>query len=150
MARYCAAAFLAITAMLIATAVCAEDPNSIVGTWLTEGGSGKIKIYKCGGKYCGKTIWISRKVHPNPEEKRDIHNPDPKKRDRKVVGQTVLKGLTYNQEGKIYEDGAIYDPDRGKTFSCKAWLKDGGKILQFRGFLGISLLGKTTTWTRVR
>ncbi len=126
-----------------------NSKNSIVGVWLTQEASGKIQIYKCGNSYCGKTIWISKKVHPNPAQKLDVNNPDPNKRGQKVIGQTILKNLDYDPEDKKYKKGSIYDPDSGKTYRCKAWIKDNGNKLFFRGYWGISLFGKTTTWTKI-
>jgi uncharacterized protein (DUF2147 family) len=45
-----------------------------------------------------------------------------------------------------YVDGTIYDPKNGKTYSCKMTCK--GKKLDIRGYIGISLIGRTTTWER--
>ncbi len=125
------------------------DKDSIVGVWLTEKGQGKIQIFKCGDNYCGKTVWISPSVFPNPKEKKDVNNPDASKRNRKVWGMTMLWGLKYDGDDR-WKNGIIYDPDRGITFNCRARLVDSGNTLKFRGYLKIPLLGKTTTWTRVK
>jgi uncharacterized protein (DUF2147 family) len=44
--------------------------------------------------------------------------------------------------------GAIYDPVSGNTYACQLRL-DGPHRLELRGYVGIPLLGRTTTWLRV-
>ena len=53
--------------------------------------------------------------------------------------------LKYAGDNK-YEGGTVYAPDDGKTYSCKA--KVNGDKLEFRGYMGISLLGRTEIMTR--
>ncbi len=128
----------------------ADDSAGIVGTWLSEDKTGKIQIFKCGAKYCGKVVWIKpSKEHPDPQQILDVHNPAPERRADKIIGKTILWGLTYDRDERVWEDGSIYDNRKGKVYSCEVSLRGGGKELLLRGFVGISLLGKTTTWTRV-
>jgi uncharacterized protein (DUF2147 family) len=135
--------------VLLGATARAAEPDAIVGTWLAEEKDGKIKIYKCGAKYCGKVIWIKpTKEQPKPEEMLDVHNPNPKKRGQKVLGKTILWGLTHDAEDKRWEEGFIYDNRRGKVYGCQVSLKGPNKLL-LRGFVGISLIGKTTSWTRI-
>ena len=61
---------------------------------------------------------------------------------------SVLTGFKYAGKN-VWEDGKIYDPENGKTYSCKITLKANGDIT-VRGFIGISLLGRNTTWKRVK
>lgn len=131
----------------------ADGAADIVGTWLVEDKTGKIQIFKCGDKYCGKTVWIKpTKEHPNPQEILDVHNPNPEKRTRKILGKTMMWGLTYNRDDRRWEGGSIYDNRKGKVYSCQATLRAGGKELLLRGFIGISLIviGQTTVWTRLK
>ena len=74
-------------------------------------------------------------------------NPDDKLRGRRLLGVTVLKGLQYAGDNE-WEDGTIYSPDNGKTYSARATLTDEN-TLEARGYLGISLLGRSQTWQRV-
>ena len=64
-----------------------------------------------------------------------------------LLGVTVLKGLEYAGDNE-WEDGSIYSPDNGKTYSARATLTDEN-TLEARGYLGISLLGRSQTWQRV-
>jgi len=64
----------------------------------------------------------------------------------KVEGITFLTGM--HRDGDTWRGGEILDPDNGNVYDCKMVLEDGGRRLRVRGFLGISLLGRTQFWTR--
>jgi len=121
----------------------AQDPVEHV--WLTEEKTGKIQVYKAtDGKFYGKLIWI-KEPNENGKPKIDKHNPDKSKRNDPLMGIVLLKGFK-KEDDKHYEDGTIYDPKSGKTYSCKMTLN--GDNLDVRGYMGISLVGKTTRWTK--
>ena len=63
-----------------------------------------------------------------------------------IVGMTILWGLS--KQSGTYGGGEILDPKNGKTYRCKIELVEGGSKLKVRGFIGISLLGRTQTWVR--
>ena len=115
-------------------------PDAIVGEWLTAAKDGKVQIYKSGNKFFGKISWVNR---PNGK---DTNNPDPKLRDQNLIGLVILKDFSFNGKDK-WEEGTIYDPNNGKTYSCAIRLKNE-KTLEVRGYIGISLLGRTEVWTR--
>jgi uncharacterized protein (DUF2147 family) len=48
-----------------------------------------------------------------------------------------------------WENGEIYDPKSGKTYSCVMKLESADK-LSIRGYMGISLIGRSEVWTRVK
>jgi len=58
----------------------------------------------------------------------------------------ILKDFSYNGDN-LWEDGTVFDPDNGKTYSAKMWLEDEN-TLKLRGFIGFSLLGRTVVWSR--
>ena len=68
--------------------------------------------------------------------------------EKKLVGKVILRDLQHD-EGADYKGGKIYDPESGKTYSCKATRQADGN-LKVRGFIGASLFGRTTLWTRQR
>lgn len=121
--------------------------DAILGVWYNEEKTGKVEIYKAGDKYYGKIIWLKEPLDANGKEKTDIHNEDVSKRGNKVMGLVMLRGFTYDADDNTYEDGNIYDPKNGKDYSCKMKLIDNNN-LDVRGYIGISLLGRTTKWTR--
>ena len=118
--------------------------DAIERTWFNDGKSAKIQVYKAkDGKYYGKIVWLKEPMR-NGKPKLDEKNPDPKKKEQPIIGLIILKGFV-KDGGSKYEDGTIYDPKNGKTYSCKITLND--KILDVRGYVGISLIGRTTKWT---
>ena len=146
-------------ALVAAGPVAAQDGDAILGLWATdpEGGGGEahVEVYKEDCKYHGKIIWLAQPVYPpdDPkgtpgEEKTDLNNPDPDLQDKPVIGLLITKDFVYKGKG-LWHQGTIYDPDNGKTYKSKIKFGDNEKVLKVRGFIGFSLLGRTTYWTRV-
>jgi uncharacterized protein (DUF2147 family) len=118
--------------------------DKILGTWLNEEKDGKIEIYKSGSKYFGKLVWGKNMYEPDGSSRTDIKNPDPKLRTRKLQDLVLLTNFTFD-DGE-WEGGKIYDPKSGKTYSCVMRFK--GSVLQIKGYIGITLIGRTTVWTK--
>jgi uncharacterized protein (DUF2147 family) len=68
------------------------------------------------------------------------------RKGQKIIGMTIVKGL--KEKNGVYEGGEILDPENGKTYKCKMQLDASGNKLEVRGFIGISLFGRSQTWTR--
>jgi len=132
---------------IFSTGVAARaQTDKIEGLWYNAEKTGKIEITKdAAGKFNGKVIWLKEPLK-NGKPKLDELNADEKLRSRPRLGLQVLNGFVKDSEDK-YAGGTIYDPLNGKTYSCKITYK--GKTLDIRGYIGISLFGRTTTWTRV-
>jgi glucan biosynthesis protein C len=118
-----------------------------VGLWYAEGGAAQVAIAPCGSELCGRVVWLRSPFDEDGCDLRDRHNPDPTLRSRRVMGLEVLQGLTPRPNG-TWASGSIYDPATGNTYTCHLVL-DGDDRLRLRGYVGIPLLGRTTTWTRV-
>ena len=84
---------------------------------------------------------------PLDVELRDRYNPNPALRNRAVVGMEIFSGLALAAD-HAWAGGEIYDPASGKTYDCTLAL-EGENRLKLRGYIGIPLLGRTTTWIRV-
>lgn len=120
--------------------------DDIIGNWLTSGKEpAKIQIYKSGEKFYGKIVWLKNPT-TNGKPKVDKNNPDKAKRNNLVIGLVILKGFKFDG-GDEWESGDIYDPESGKTYSSYLFLKDKN-TLKVRGYVGISLFGRTETWSR--
>jgi uncharacterized protein (DUF2147 family) len=134
--------------LLFTTGAKAQSADAIIGKWINPSGEGQIQVYKKGNLFYGKLAWIKA---PNDEAtgqpKTDRNNPDKKLQSRPLLNLELLKDFKYDGEN-VYEDGSIYDPKNGKKYKCKMTLE--GNKLTIRGFIGISLLGRSEVWTRVK
>lgn len=137
------ALFASALLLVAGTAIAADEmkASDAEGVWQSDSG-GYVEIYEEGGTYKG-TIVGSK----SGEARYDKNNPDEEKKGRRLLGSTILTGLEYAGEGK-FEGGEIYSPDNGKTYKAKATQTAPDK-LDVRGYMGISLIGKSQTWTRV-
>lgn len=121
----------------------AARPTSqpILGRWLTEPRDGIIEITQAAdGSYQGKIIG------GDSPHRTDAKNPDASKRSALLLGQVILQGLTLKSPGH-WSGGTIYDPDSGHTYNLNVELLDNAH-LKLRGFIGISLFGRTQVWER--
>ncbi len=129
-----------------ATAAHAETPE---GRWYAEGGAAQIEIARCGEALCGTVIWLRSPFDENGCPLTDAQNPDAALRGREIVGLRVLSDLRPDRGGSGgWTGGLIYDPTSGRTYRCNLAL-DGPDRARLRGYIGITLLGRTTTWLRV-
>ena len=136
---------IVILAVFASTVGVAQSADDIVGVWLTEGGKSKVEISIKDGKYFGKVIWL-KEPNRDGKPKLDRNNEEESLRSRTIVGIEVLQDFVWDDDE--FEDGTIYDPENGKTYSCVITF-DGKNTLNVRGYIGFSLMGRTTVWTRV-
>ena len=128
----------------------AQSGDAILGTWLTEKKDSKVQIYKKGDKYYGKILWIkNNKNEDGSSPKLDSQNPDSKLRNRLIEGINILTDLEWDADEKEWNEGEIYDPRGGDTYSMFARLENEN-TLYLKGFIGFSLIGRSTIWTRVK
>jgi uncharacterized protein (DUF2147 family) len=126
--------------------VLAQSENAILGLWFNTEKTAQIQIIKSGSEYLGKITWVK---NPNDDGKPvlDKQNSDPKLKTRPILGLAILDGLKY--AGGIWKDGEIYDPNSGKTYSCEVRLKSES-ILEVKGYIGFSFVGRTVEWTKIK
>ncbi|MNG48060.1 hypothetical protein D3C78_29600 [compost metagenome] len=67
--------------------------------------------------------------------------------NKSLKGLRIVQGLQ-NVGGNSYENGTILDPQSGKTYKLKGQIVEGGKKLELRGFIGVSVLGRNQVWIR--
>lgn len=126
--------------------VHAQSENEILGTWYNTEKSAQIEIVKTGSEYHGKIIRLeNEKDYSSPPL--DSKNENEKLRTRPIKGLTILQGLKYS--GGIWKDGKIYDPNSGKTYSCEVKLTNPS-VLEVKGYIGFSWVGRTVEWTKVK
>ena len=119
---------------------------SPLGTWTNHEKEARFEIYKCGDKLCGKITWL-KEPNRDGKPKTDINNPDKKLQSQPLIGLVFLKSFEYDENNK-WDDGTIYDPKSGKTYSSYMQMLSKDKI-EVKGYIGISLIGRSQVWTRV-
>lgn len=119
--------------------------DEILGIWMTDEGKAKIEIYKEGDKYSGKIVWLKEPRNEQGVLKLDKENSDKTLRSRQILGINLVSGFTFDGDDR-WEGGDIYDPENGKTYSSYMKLKRGK--LEVRGYVGISMFGRTVVWTK--
>ena len=141
--------FLVFIALLLPALRLGAAEPSPVGLWKTiDDNSGQprglIRIREVNGRLEGTV----EKGFPKPGETQPpkCDKCDGARRNQPVLGMTILWGLT--KQGDEYQGGEILDPESGKIYRAKVKLIDNGKKLEVRGFIGVSLLGRSQIWLR--
>ena len=122
--------------------------SSPVGTWHTVSDvdgkpRGVVEIREEKGVFIGAARGTLRQGEPaNPTCDRCQGD----RKGKPIMGMDILTGL--HADGAEWTGGEILDPDTGKVYKAKVKLIDGGKKLVLRGFIGISLIGRSQTWVR--
>ena len=122
--------------------------QTVIGRWktiddVTGKEKGVVEIYEKNGKVYGKIVEILENEHRDKKctlcEGEDKNKP--------ILGLTFIKGL--KKDGKEYNGGQVLDPKNGKLYRCYIILIGKDK-LKIRGYIGISLFGRTQYWSRVK
>lgn len=139
--------------ILLSPAAVYAETDDILGVWFNQEKDAKIEIVKCGEKYCGKIVWLKEPNYPEGSkegvsgtQKLDHNNPREDRKRVPVLGLQIVHDFAYTGDNR-WKDGKVYDPKNGRTYSGKLTLVSPNQ-LNLRGFIGISLLGRTDVWTR--
>ena len=122
--------------------------QNCLGTWkVIEDKSNEpaciLKLYEENGKINGKLLKIL-KSDTKQKNPMCVNCTDDRK-DKPVIGMEVVRGM--RKKGKYWSGGRLLDPHTGKTYKCYLELVNKDKI-KARGYIGISLLGRTQYWYR--
>lgn len=120
--------------------------TDLVGDWVVSEKTAVITFFADGDKFFGMTSWMGKPKNPDGSVRTDIKNPDPAKRSQPLLGALLCKNFVYKGNG-VWTDGTIYDSRSGRTYNCKITMKDLNTI-SLRGYIGISLIGGSTIFTR--
>jgi len=140
---------LRIASIFFAGCLLASAQNlSPTGLWKTVDDKthktrGTIRLFEKDGAIFGR---IESSL--DPKEAFDVCDKcDGDRKNKPIIGLLVLRDM--KRKGAEYVGGDILDPDSGWIYRCKMTMEDGGKKLIVRGFLGLSLLGRSQTWVRL-
>ena len=133
---------------IIFSAKAQKNADDIVGVWVTGSGKAHVKIDKVGNYYFGRVVWLKEPLNDLGKPKLDKNNEDVTKRNKAIMGMQLLGGFEWKNDN-LWDNGNIYDPENGKTYKCKIDLENLS-TMNVRGFIGISLFGRTDIWKRVK
>ncbi|MBO2010975.1 DUF2147 domain-containing protein [Hymenobacter negativus] len=135
--------------VLGAAGLASAQSMSPLGIWTNAEKKATFEIYKCGDKLCGKIVSLTVPNDPaTGKPKTDSQNPEVKLRSRPRLGLVFMQDFKYDSDNK-WDDGKIYDPESGKTYSCYMKM-ESANTMEVKGYIGFSLIGKSQTWTRVK
>lgn len=141
-----------LSMMFVVPSVALQAQNKesdVIGVWLNQDEDAHVEMFKRDGKIYGKIVWLKEPIDADTgKPKTDKNNPDPKLKSVPTLGLEILKGFSFDGK-KEWSGGEIYDPKSGKTYSSYMAFESKDK-LKIRGYIGVSLLGRTTYWTRVK
>jgi len=118
----------------------------VVGEWYNAEKDAVITLFEEGKTVSGKITWMLHPNDANGNPKTDPLNPDENLKSRARLGMVMMSGFAYD-EGNVWDDGKLYDPKKGKTYSGIITLKDEN-TLDLRGYIGFSFIGRSSTWSR--
>ncbi|CAG1019936.1 hypothetical protein BURC_04866 [Burkholderiaceae bacterium] len=139
---------LAALALVAHAAVFAQATP--VGLWKTidddtQKEKSLVRITDNGGVLSGK---IEKLLDPASKPDAVCDKCTDERKDKPVLGMTVLRNLKHNaNDSEWWDGGDITDPNNGKTYRARVRTVEGGKKLQMRGYIGPFY--RTQTWIRV-
>ncbi|HEY6824627.1 MAG TPA: DUF2147 domain-containing protein [Steroidobacteraceae bacterium] len=142
-----AASFLVLLCVYGAAAAQAPTP---VGLWKTYSdrtgeADGLVRVTQANGELEGTVVKV---FSPPAQSANPLCEECPGElRNQPIVGMKILWGM--RPEADAYTGGEILDPDEGKVYRCTLRVVAGGRKLEVRGYIGISLFGRTQVWDRV-
>ena len=140
-------------AMILAAATVgaarADTVPSPLGTWTTiDDVSHKpralVEISEHDGVLSGQIVRLFREPDEDPDPR--CEDCTGSRHDQRVLGMTILWNL--HRHGENWDGGEILDPESGSIYRCTLHVATDGDKLEVRGFIGISLLGRTQVWSR--
>ena len=132
-----------LSLFLFSIGASAQNADDILGIWYNQEKTAKVEIFKKGEKYFGKVVWLKEPLRDG-KPKLDVENEDEKLTTRPIMGLQLLNDFEFDDDE--WEDGTIYDPKNGETYSC--YITKEGDKLNVRGFIGFSFIGRTSIWTK--
>jgi uncharacterized protein (DUF2147 family) len=140
-----------IASALLMTAGAVFAQATPVGVWKTiddKTGTERamVRISESGGVFTGR---IEKLLAPDAKQDAvcDLCTDD--RKDKPMIGLEIVRGVKKSGDDNLWDDGTILDAKEGKIYKVRMETADGGKKLEVRGYIGMPLLGRTQTWTRV-
>jgi uncharacterized protein (DUF2147 family) len=120
----------------------------ICGKWESTEKNLIVQVYMQDGKFEAKIVWFKETNEKPIDTWKDIHNPDKLLQNRKILGMSVLRDLTYQADTNSWENGMIYDAMHGREWNASAYIDKNG-LLKVKGYWHFKFIGHTLTFTRL-
>jgi uncharacterized protein (DUF2147 family) len=131
-----------LLASFTGSATLQAQTSPFLGDWQVPSGT-IVRIDQCSSDFCMRIVFIS----PTADATTDIHNPDATLRARSLCALEI--GSHFHLSDSTHATGGtIYDPKSGNTYHGTMAVE--GDIVRLRGYVGISLFGRTEIWHRVK
>ena len=119
----------------------------LVGQWYNAEDNIVVTLFEDRQMVSGKVTWMKYPNDENGNPKTDLLNPDESLRNRESVGMIMMSSFAHIA-GNVWDNGKLYDPKKGKTYTGIITLKDEN-TLNLRGYIGLSFIGRySSNWTR--
>lgn len=112
--------------------------DQVIGIWLRESGTSRIRLAPCGEALCGSLIWLK-------EPRLDTFNPEKEKRNDPLIGRRVFYSMMPTGQANEWQ-GNAYNPDDGRVYT--GFMRLTGDRLITRGCVTGGLACRTITWIR--
>ena len=139
-------------ALVLVSTFAAAQATSAAGLWKTvDDKTNKekslVRIVETNGVFTGK---VEKIIDPDSPKDAVCKDCTDDRKDKPVLGLTIVRNMKQSVDDKaVFEGGDILDPNNGKVYSAKLKLVDNGTKLDVRGYIGLPMLGRTQTWSRV-
>lgn len=137
---------IACALVVCSFSLAVSGAETIEGVWLNEDGDGWIELRITDGELRGVIAGSPDDPQRLRPPRLDVENPDPAKRHRELFGMQILYGFRMETADR-WSGGRVYDPNNGNTYRGTITLVNES-TLRLRGFIGLSLFGRTEVWTR--
>ena len=133
--------------LVISVFTFSQTNADLVGQWYNAEDNIVVTLFEDRQMVSGKVTWMKYPNDENGNPKTDLLNPDESLRNRESVGMIMMTSFAHIA-GNVWDNGKLYDPKKGKTYTGIITLKDEN-TLNLRGYIGLSFIGRySSTWTR--
>ena len=138
-------------ALGLCVASAASAQMTPVGSWHTVDDATKeikslVVISESGGVLKGH---IEKLLRKQADQNAVCDKCSDDRKGQKILGMEIIRGAKKADGKNVWEGGEVLDPESGSIYSARLTPIEGGQKLEMRGFVGISLFGRTQTWIRV-
>ena len=139
---------LLIICSLMSFSSLAYAENSPIGLWKTiDDATGKPRsLIRISDKNGELIATFEKGLLPSDSPNDVCEQCTGERKGKPLIGMVIMDGM--KAKGDTFEGGHILDPDNGEIYKCKIKLDSTGKQLEVRGFIGISLIGRSQIWVR--